>query len=57
MLCEIKLLSHLSQCIKPASVKWVCSRLEAPDAQAHTADELEETKLQDAHMHVHIDVQ
>lgn len=48
VLCEIKLLSHLSQCIKLASVKCVCSRLGAPDAQAHVLlDEHEETKLQD----------
>ena len=33
MLCEIKLLSHLSQCIRLASVKW--SQLGAPDTQAH----------------------
>lgn len=54
MLCEIKLLSHLSQCIKSASVKRVCSRLEAPNAQAHTSVD-EETRLQhvqNAYAHV-----
>lgn len=47
VLCEIKLLSHLSQCITLATVKCVCSRLGAPDAQAHVLlDEHGETKLQ-----------
>lgn len=47
MLCEIKLLSHLSQCITLATLKCVCSRLGAPDARAHVLlDEHGETKVQ-----------